>query len=185
MDKIKDLIRVYDDALESNICEFLINTFEQNSDKHERIDNEKKPNFTQFNLTKYHELSEDTIKVHNYLIQKTLKYKDDYYKFVDPRVFPEQHALEQFRIKKYNPDGLDQFDTHVDVLTHDSAKRFLSFLWYLNDVDDGGNTVFKEIIIKPKTGTLIIFPPMWMYPHKGEPLVSNSKYIMSTYLHYL
>jgi len=185
MDNIKDLIRVYDDALESNICEFLINTFEQNSDKHERIDNEKKPNFTQFNLTNYHELSEDTIKVHNYLIQKTLKYKDDYYEFIDSRVFPEHHALEQFRIKKYNSDGLDQFDTHVDILNHDSAKRFLAFLWYLNDVDDGGNTVFKEITIKPKTGALILFPPMWMYPHRGEPPISNSKYIMSTYLHYL
>ena len=57
-------------------------------------------------------------------------------------------------------------------------------MWYLNDVNEGGKTVFKDIEIQPKQGTLIVFPPLWMYPHKGEPPTSGSKYIMSTYLHY-
>ena len=65
--------------------------------------------------------------------------RDLYYQYVDERVFPTTHAFEQLRIKKYEPNGLDQFDTHVDVVDHDSAKRYLSFMWYLNDVDVGGN----------------------------------------------
>ena len=28
------------------------------------------------------------------------------------------------------------FDTHVDVQDHASARRFLSFMWYLNDVPE-------------------------------------------------
>ena len=48
---LNDFIRVYDDVLDSETCEFLIEIFNSNSDKHERLDQEKKPSFTQFNLT--------------------------------------------------------------------------------------------------------------------------------------
>jgi hypothetical protein len=57
-------------------------------------------------------------------------------------------------------------------------------MWYLNDVDNGGETVFEELFIRPKLGTMIVFPPLWMFPHRGNPPISNLKYIMSTYLHY-
>ena len=118
------------------------------------------------------------------MIKKVYEYRDEYYKFIDPRVFPTKHAFEQFRIKKYNVGGEEKFDTHVDVSDYNSSRRFLSFMFYLNDVHEGGKTVFKEIEITPKKGTLLVFPPLWMYPHRGDPPISNSKYIMSTYLHY-
>jgi len=184
MDELNDLIHVYENALEPNICDFLISLFEQVSDKHERYDNEGKPNFIQFNLTENRELTSEVNQVHNHIIKKIFEYRDKYYEFIDDRVFPKEHAFEQFRIKKYNPGGEDRFDTHVDVVDHESARRFLSFMWYLNDVETGGNTIFKDLIISPKKGTLIMFPPLWMYPHRGEPPLSGPKYIMSAYLHY-
>ena len=76
------------------------------------------------------------------------------------------------------------FNTHVDVMKLISCPRFLSFLWYLNDVDEGGSTIFNNLKIKPKKGRLVIFPPMWMFPHMGEEPVSNTKYVMSSYLSY-
>lgn len=184
MDELKDLIRIYENSLESDVCDFLVNLFEQVTEKHERHDNSGKPNFLQFNFTENREISSEVNNVHNYIIKKVFEYRDKYYEYVDKRVFPEDHALEQFRIKKYEPNGIDRFDTHVDVVEYGTARRYLSFLWYLNDVEEGGKTVFKEIEIKPKKGTLMMFPPLWMYPHRGEPPISNSKYIMSTYLHY-
>lgn len=184
MVELCDLIHVHENSLEPNVCDFLVSLFEQSSDKHERYDNEGKPNFTQFNLTENRNLTEEVNQVHNHIIKKIFEERDKYYKFVDKRVFPEEHALEQFRIKRYNPDGTDWFDTHVDVTNHESARRFLSFMWYLNDVETGGNTVFNDMIIAPKKGTLVLFPPLWMYPHRGEPPLSGPKYIMSAYLHY-
>ena len=184
MDELNDLIHVYENALEPEICEFLISLFDQVPDKHERLNNQGKPNFTQFNFTENRELTPDINKVHSHIIGKVFQYRDKYYDFVDKRVFPEEHALEQFRIKKYNSGGEDQFDTHVDVMTFDTARRFLSFMWYLNDVESGGKTVFKDFEVQPKKGTLIMFPPLWMYPHRGEPPMSGPKYIMSAYLHY-
>jgi hypothetical protein len=94
------------------------------------------------------------------------------------------YAYEEFRIKKYNNDGQDAFDVHVDVMDHASAKRFLSFFWYLNDVEEGGETVFWNYKIQPKAGTLVVFPPMWMFPHAGNEPTSGPKYLLSTYLHY-
>jgi len=184
MDRLVDLIRVYDNALDSSICEYLVELFESKKDLHERLENDKKPNFTQLNLTEISGESPDIQDVHNIALKAVFKYKKDYYSFIDERCFPESHAFEQFRIKKYNTDGNDMFDTHVDVTDHDSSRRFLSFMWYLNDVDDGGKTVFKDFEIKPKSGTLVVFPPLWMFPHRGDPPISNKKYILSTYLHY-
>jgi len=184
MIELNDLIKVYDNALESSVCDFLVNFFETNKDKQELVQNDRKPNFTQLNLTENCKISPEVDNVHNFLISKVFEYKKKYYEFIDDRCFPETHNFEQFRIKKYNPGGNDLFDTHINVVDYNTARRFLSFLFYLNNVDDGGETVFTNLKIKPKMGSLLVFPPMWMFPHRGEPPISNTKYIMSVYLHY-
>jgi hypothetical protein len=182
--ELNDFIKVYDDVLEPNICNFLIDLFEKNIDKQERVENNKKPNFTQFNLTENCKIAQEVTNVHSYLIAKVYDYKNNYCKLFNKLWFPKEHNFEQFRIKKYHPDLQDQFDTHVDVMDYSSSRRFLSFMWYLNDVNDGGETVFDELTIRPKRGSMLIFPPLWLFPHKGNPPISNLKYIMSTYLHY-
>lgn len=183
MDRLCDLIQEYDNVLEPKFCEVLIEKFEKYSDNHERIEHDRKPNFTQLNLTKLTDI--DEIKpLHQYLIQCVIEYKNKYYEYIDSRCFPPSNAFEQFRIKRYNNDGNDEFDCHVDVVDHESSRRYLSFLFYLNDVDEGGETIFKDITIKPKTGKLVLFPPLWMFPHKGTCPITNKKYILTTYLHY-
>jgi prolyl 4-hydroxylase len=182
--KLNDFIHVYDDVLSKETCDFLIEVFENNSDKHERIEKNKTPNFTQFNLTENSKLSDKIEEIHNLIISKVLYYKKLYYDFVDDRCFPRENTYEQFRIKKYNNDGYDEFDSHVDVVSYSTSRRFLSFFWYLNDVEKGGETVFHEKVIKPKIGRLVIFPPFWIFPHKGNAPISNKKYLLSTYLHY-
>ncbi len=184
MVELNDLIHVYENALDPDICNFLISLFDQVSNLHERVDNEGKPNFTQFNLTENSKATDELNSVHNHVIKKVFEYRDKYYEFVDSRVFPQEHALEQFRIKKYNTGGEDRFDTHVDVVDYATSRRFLSFMWYLNDVETGGCTIFKDFVVQPKKGTLLVFPPLWMYPHRGESPISEPKYIMSAYLHY-
>lgn len=182
--ELNDLIQVYDDVLPDTVCNFLIDLFEKNSDKQEVIDDNKTPSFTQYNLTENVEESSEIENVHNYLVSIVIEYRNKYYKFIDDRCFPAEHDVEYFRIKKYKNDGNDMFDTHVDVTDYSNAKRYLSFMWYLNDVTEGGETVFTNFKITPKKGRLLMFPPMWMFPHKGLPPMSNEKYLLSTYLHY-
>lgn len=184
MVNLDDLIEIHENALENDVCDFLISLFDQVPELHERYENDGKPNFTQFNLTEHCKITDEVDQVHNHLIRRTLEFKDRYYEMVDARCFPSDHAFEQFRIKKYENNGIDQFDTHVDVMDHGSARRFLSFFWYLNNVEIGGETRFNNFSVKPSKGKLVIFPPLWMYPHKGVFPVSNPKYLLSTYLHY-
>ena len=182
---LNSFIHKYENVLEPKICKFLIDVFDKNEDKHEKINNNRKPNITQFNLTQNIKLSEEITNIHDYIVSKVFVYKKKYYKFAGENFFPDKFNLEEFRIKKYNNSGDEAFDTHVDVQDYSSARRFLSFLWYLNDVSNGGETVFNSLVIKPKVGTMIIFPPTWMFPHCGLAPISNNKYIMSTYLHYI
>jgi prolyl 4-hydroxylase len=178
--ELNDLIQVYDDVLEKNQCEELINFYEKNSTNQERVDNSGVPTFTQLNLT---EIGKD-MKIHKDIVSKIFEYKKIYYDYICDECFPSNNTFEKIKIKKYETTGKDFFDTHVDVKDHASSKRYLSFLFYLNDVEEGGETIFKGLTIKPKIGRMIVFPPLWMYPHKGCVPISNEKYIMSSYLHY-
>ena len=64
----------------------------------------------------------------------------------------------------------------------------ISYLFYLNDVEEGGETIFGingEWRIQPKAGNLLMFPPLWTHPHQGKKPISGPKYIMTTYLNYI
>ena len=168
-------------VLPTNLCDYLLNVYETNSNSHERVNNQSKPTFTQLNLNKSH--SKVVSNLCNYFsIALNLYIKD----VATAKYLPKIKFIEEFRIKKYEVGGEDRFDEHVDVINHKSAKRCLAMLFYLNDVEKGGKTIFpyhnKEFT--PIKGSVIIFPPTWEYPHLGEPPISNPKYIMSSYLHY-
>jgi hypothetical protein len=99
-------------------------------------------------------------------------------------------AIEAIRMKKYDANDIDQFGWHADVGDAASSRRQLAMFSYLNDVAEGGETVFRGIagedaIIKPKLGRTVIFPPNFMFPHKGNKPVSGPKYIVSQYVHYV
>ena len=57
--------------------------------------------------------------------------------------------------------------------------RIVTFLFYLNDVEEGGETFFYNGKVKPEAGKLILFPATWTYNHKGNMPISNDKYIVT------
>lgn len=102
--------------------------------------------------------------------------------------FPVNYSFENIKIKKYTKDTDQQFKDHVDVGSIESAKRFLIFMVYLNEDFEGGETVFNQLdlTIKPKKGTLLMFPPFWTYLHHANKVSGNeSKYFLGSYLHYI
>ena len=90
------------------------------------------------------------------------------------------------RLKRYLPNGVDQFGNHVDVADLESARRFLVFFLYLDD-NDGGSTTFPDydVTSKCKKGSLLMFPPLWPWLHAGEKPIDKPKYILGSYLHYV
>tara|TARA_R100000388_G_C7234554_1_gene156938 strand:- start:48 stop:704 length:657 start_codon:yes stop_codon:yes gene_type:complete len=58
-------------------------------------------------------------------------------------------------------------------------RRELVWTLYLNDVEEGGETEFlyQHTRIKPEKGLFTIFPANWTHTHRGNPPISNEKYI--------
>jgi hypothetical protein len=106
--------------------------------------------------------------------------------------WPSNILWEEFRMKRFlvSNGGKDaeQFGEHVDVTSHAGGKRMLILMVYLNDDFGGGETVFPHYgdSIKPKKGNILMFPPMWMYLHRGNPPLAPgyAKYFLMTYLNY-
>jgi prolyl 4-hydroxylase len=181
---LTDFIHVVDDSLGSDVCDFLVDLFDNNPNYQERVENNSKPNCFQMNLTSLRDLNETVNEVHNHLIRQTFEQRNQYYDFIDSRVFPESHAFEQFKIKKYSHESGDFYDTHVDVIDHETSRRFLCFYWFIGDSGSGGQIQFKDLKVEPKKGRLVVFPPHWMFPYKELKSKDNSKYNLTTYLHY-
>lgn len=177
-------MKVYESAVTDDFCDRALDFYNYNPNLHERYDNDKKPNFTQVNFTRNRNLD---FELHDYFVSKAQEYVADYrfMLYETTKFFPEKYGFEEFRIKHYKNDGIDQFAIHVDSATMQSSKRFLAFFWYLNDVEIGGETFFMHTSIQPKKGRLVIFPPFWMFPHKGAPPISGEKFLMSSYLNYI
>jgi len=184
---VKDFIRVYDNVIPAGMCEEIIDIYEKNSEYHQRFENLGRPNFTQLNITAVKNQSEDLSDCNEALIGISVQYLRRYIKDLNiTHEFPEQYAFEQVRLKKYTVNE-DEFKDHVDVGDHASAKRFLVFFLYLNDVTRGGETEFPFLNykVKPKAGRMLVFPPLWNFPHCGKMPLSNDKYIVGSYLHYI
>ena len=87
-----------------------------------------------------------------------------------------------YQIQKYSTGG--KYVWHHDyILNQRNGTRVLTYLFYLNDDFEGGETEFSDgTIIKPRTGTLLLFPSTWVYLHRGKEVTKGEKYIATGWL---
>ena len=71
---------------------------------------------------------------------------------------------------------------HYDGQDGDSNLRY-SFVVYLNDDYEGGEISFpnQNVTIKPKAGSLVMFPSQQPYIHESKPVLSGVKYMYTTH----
>lgn len=88
-----------------------------------------------------------------------------------------------FQMQKYEKNK-GKFTYHVDSYYDLNVRegRVLVYMWYLNDVDVGGETEITDYIIKPAAGKLVMFPSLWNYPHCGNMPISDDKYIITGWI---
>ena len=185
--KLTDYIKTYDELLDGDFCETVIKTFHKSNSVY--IDREQRPTFRELNISERY-LEKDVnwmtiqARLSDILTVTAKRYVMEL--GVGPD-FPAEYGFEQFRMKLYENNGKDQFKDHVDVGDYNSARRFLVCFLYLNNVTAGGETKFPKIhhAIEPKCGRILLFPATWQYRHSGEPPITEPKYIVGSYLHYL
>jgi hypothetical protein len=94
--------------------------------------------------------------------------------------------INNFMIQKYDKKiGKYVYHTDDSIDCKLKVKRVLTYLFYLNDVDEGGETEFfgGDFKVQPKAGKLIFFPSLWCYPHRGKMPISDNKYIITGWIY--
>ncbi len=90
---------------------------------------------------------------------------------------------EMFRVYKYTQG--QRFKMHRDGSYHRNNKEcsYFSFLIYLNDDFEGGETEFYGFsTVKPKKGTVLIF--RHPHRHEGKELIKGTKYVLRSDIMY-
>ena len=187
-------IKVYDDVIDADSCKMLIEKFE---DSHEHFltvhdeDGDERISFKQIVLVDHKEWESVQKGMLEVFQDYIIHYKVDCN--IVTKQWPETYGYEAIRIKRYLANDYDRFDPHVDVLNYETARRFLTFFIYLNDVEEGGETQFMNLhkpgtyipyTVQPKQGRLLMFPPTWQYYHAGLKPISGKKYLLHSYCHY-
>lgn len=88
---------------------------------------------------------------------------------------------ESWELLRYNQS--EKVEWHVD--NGPFHPCIVSFVIYLNDDYEGGEIEFRDFLIgrklKPKSGSVLIFPSSNYYIHKVNPVKSGTKYSMTSF----
>lgn len=95
--------------------------------------------------------------------------------------------LEATNIQYYPPNGGYKM-YHSECISDDypAAVRHITFMTYLNDVTDQGETEFyyQKLKVKPEKGLTLMWSGNWMHTHRGIPSPTQEKYIATGWLHF-
>lgn len=100
------------------------------------------------------------------------------------RMFSTNRLSEElFMIQKYEKNK-GKYIYHNDARFENTKYRVITYIWYLNDVDEGGETEFwGKYRVKPEKGKIVLFPATWTFPHCGKMPISHDKYIITGWLY--
>ena len=185
-------------SLSTEYCDFLIDIFESNkklqsigkvgknyNDKDK--DKDKDESFVVKDVKNTIDISIDNnisesspfFEVHKKLKDELFKTVIEYYNKLDPtyeiyhtNLIHKKLCFNGFLMTKYLKNK-GFFQLHNDFFIDNNRYRLFNFIWYLNDVDEGGKTLFFDNgSIKPKKGKLAIFPSEWFISFKlDRPIV--------------
>jgi hypothetical protein len=187
---IDNFIGVFDGCFSKDICEFLVNYFEKcvkagvTSSRQEYHKGHPK-----------HFIDDESFTFHNqsFNVLPELRFKSSEFENVFwencYKLYVEKYSI----INTFDPHkvyttkiqrteiGQGYHVWHNDDGARANNSRILAFVMYLNDVEEGGETEFLYLSkrIKPKAGRLLLFPTGFTHTHRGNPPISNTKYIFT------
>lgn len=194
-------IKEYENVLEPDLCKEIIKMFNESETKYKGVtggglnENVKKTfDMHISNTLRDTRISEEQRKqwqiCDDKLYHALTTHLHKYYHDVGlTELLKEKHIISNthdtgFQIQRYiKNDGFYTFHQDFSIVKKNMC-RVVTFLFYLNDVDEGGETnFFNQIYVKPKEGKLAFFPATWNYIHKGEMPKSNDKYIVTGWIY--
>ena len=183
---IKDFIGVFDNFIDDQICDQLIEGFyneERFKKTYNRIDIEGVSSDQKKDLSCTVQGSnlENSFKHVPILFKTAMENVVHLYRKetnIEVYTAKELHWA-PFKVQKTKPsEGYHQW--HVERgYNMEAISRVLVFTVYLNDIEEGGETEFlyQHQRVAPKKGTVCVFPAHFPYVHRGNPPLKGTKYI--------
>jgi len=177
---IDNFVRVYDDCLDQESCERLVNEFKLAKESSIMFaDNEpdiKRKDSSFLLHDRNGNLNADFNAILDIYVRK---YCDDF-----PLLKEYQFGSFHNKMQETELSG-GYHNWHCENNSISTSSRILTWLFYLNDVSEGGETelLYQSMRVKPKAGRLTIFPAYFTHAHRGNPPISNTKYIATGWYH--
>lgn len=97
----------------------------------------------------------------------------------------QSHNSYYAKIQKTKP-GQGYHIWHCEQDSRAFSQRLMAWIVYLNDVEEGGETEFlyQKRRVKAEEGTLLLFPAAYTHTHRGNPPLSNTKYIATGWVEF-
>lgn len=182
-------------SLSSDICKDIIEIYEKTQNKHRAttIGGLNEDVLRAFQCPIQNITDDEWPTIHSFLLRELTNNLKTYVKILDSQIgdgniykhIQDNLIYNEFHINKYERKNEGKYNYHIDrYLTKEmDEERYITFIWYLNDVTEGGETEMKgNVIIKPEMGKLLLFPSTWTYPHCSRPTISNDKYVIVGWL---
>jgi len=178
---LSDYVRVYDDALSSEQCQSLIESFDVATDQQAELVTDVH-SFVHINMNQHDWYMDD---LYNSITLHRQRYWDDCNISLQQI---GQHDYEAFKIRRFSAAAGHRQQPYVDAYNRTTSQRFLTCIWNLNDVEQGGETTFfrleEPLSIAPRRGQLIMFPASWQYVRAELPPLSEDRYSVVSYFHW-
>jgi hypothetical protein len=189
---IENFIGIYEDAFTKEYCKNVI-TYFNDAEKAGLALNRQQ----QHDVSK---LSKDDTQVYahsEFCLKGTFNLIKTFNEVLWGVVYPE-YANTFSILKEYDPHksyaykiqktkiGQGYHQWHAENSGPEVCHRILAWTLYLNDVEEGGETEFLYYPkrVKPKAGTFIIWPAGLTHTHRGNPPISNTKYIVTGWIEF-
>ena len=189
-----EYIQEFEKSLSPEFCQNVIELFENEPNKHPgETQGGVKPeikNVLEYNIT-LHNKNEKWLTIEKHLFEelqsKLLAYMKNLDNNYEDMYFKKNDLImidRVFMIARYEKN-IGEFKYHNDAGCNCKyyRTRYLTYLWYLNDVIEGGETeFFGNYKIKPEVGKLVLFPACWSFPYCELMPISSNKYIITGWL---
>ena len=186
-------IYVKNNSISEEVCDYLIKVFEKDA-SHLVYRGVTLSGPSDSKITLDLKLSTEINKYDSYIFEELNSNVNAYFQTLNAKyeginIIPLKNIRDTgYQMQKYMSNvGIYQYhhDSHYAKHEPTTQTRILTFIWYLNNVDEGGETEFfnGRIKIKPEKGKLLFFPSTWTFMHKGNMPISGDKYIITGWLY--
>ena len=158
---MENFIYIKENFLSPEICNTIITKFEENTQSN--------------NTKKYHYNNNTGNKIIQLLTPEIELYIKNVYCSISKYSSDKQVVAEYYEIKK-----ILQNTTHHTYIntTPTTGNGVVSFVIYLNNVENVNDAILEHTQIHPTIGKLILFPCDWMFPLLQESSETCDKYVL-------